>query len=465
MNMGSWPMKRNVYNRSCLIVVVFLFFLPYGPCIAQELISPVALTLSEAVHIAVGQNPIINAARHQVDANASKVQQANAWLYPQVDFTETFNRTNNPMWAFGTKLNQEAISQNDFDPDKLNDPDGINNFASAVSVQWPVYRGGQTRISIKQAKENRDAVSLELERTRQEVIAQTAVAYVGLLLANKNVAVVTQALETAKAHLKLVRSRFESGFVVKSDLLRAQVRIAELEQVRLQSESHVNVATAMLNAAMGEPIDQTIDPATPLENCRNMEESLEQWVSKALSNRPDLNRLQYQENIAQHEVAKTKAGHMPNLNLVGAYEINSEDFGDTADNYTLGAVMRINLFSGHGITSRTAETLASLRRIQSIKKAMDLGVRVETKKAFLEAQSAWERISVSQTAVSLAEEGLRIVNNRYKNGLLTMVSLLDSEVALQEARTRHFKAMHDYKIAKIKLAMAAGTIDVNLSEK
>ena len=127
--------------------------------------------------------------------------------------------------------------------------------------------------------------------------------------------------------------------------------------------------------------------------------------------------------------------------------------------------MRLNLFSGNGITSRTDEALASLKQVQSIKRAMDLGVRVETQKAFLEAQSAWERIGVSQTAVTQAGEGLRIVNNRYKNGLLAIVSLLDSEVALQQARTRHFQAMHDYKVARIKLALAAGTICVELIEE
>jgi outer membrane protein TolC len=51
--------------------------------------------------------------------------------------------------------------------------------------------------------------------------------------------------------------------------------------------------------------------------------------------------------------------------------------------------------------------------------------------------------------------------NRYQNGLLTMVSVLDAEVADQQARTLHFKALHDYKIARINLARASGIIDEN----
>jgi outer membrane protein len=68
---------------------------------------------------------------------------------------------------------------------------------------------------------------------------------------------------------------------------------------------------------------------------------------------------------------------------------------------------------------------------------------------------------VAQIAMQQADEGLRIVANRYQNGLLTLVSLLDAQVALQQARTQHFKALHDYKVARIDLALATGAIDKN----
>jgi outer membrane protein TolC len=92
---------------------------------------------------------------------------------------------------------------------------------------------------------------------------------------------------------------------------------------------------------------------------------------------------------------------------------------------------------------------------------MELGIQVQTREAFLTALSSWERIPVAHTAVDQAEEGLRIVKNRYKNGLITMVSLLDAEEARQQAHTNYFKALHDYKVARIELALASGTIDTD----
>jgi len=411
--------------------------------------------------MAVDQNPRITAAHDQLEISASKITQAQSGFYPQVYFSETFNRTTNPTWAFGTKLNQGVITLEDFNPNKLNDPEAINNFETAFVLDWSVFNGGRTRLGTKQSRENHQAASLMLKRTRQDVIANTASAYVGLLLARKNVNVVQKALTTAQAHLKLVQSRFKSGFVVKSDLLRAQVRIAELEQERLQAESQVKMSQAVLHAAMGTFGERSINPITPLERCWESKGSIEEWIAMALGNRPDLKQLRHRQTIAQDEMTKSRYEHLPTLNLVGTYQINSENFSEFADNYTVGAVARINLFSGHRISSKTKEAMAFLRLVQSTIKAMELGVRVETQKAFLQTQSAWKQIQVAQTAVTQAEEALRIVRNRYKSGLLTIVSLLDAEVASQQARTRHFKSMHDYKVARINLALAAGTIDTD----
>ena len=72
-----------------------------------------------------------------------------------------------------------------------------------------------------------------------------------------------------------------------------------------------------------------------------------------------------------------------------------------------------------------------------------------------------KRIQVAKTALNQAEESLRIVKNRYKNGLLTIVGLLDAEVARQQAHTDYFKALHDFKVAGIELALASGTIDAD----
>lgn len=455
---------KQVNCKVFLLVQTFVMLLLQAmPIIAVGQNAPPLqiLTLSESIQMAVQENPTIKAARFHEESLRPQAVQARSGFFPQVDFTETFNRTNSPMWAFATKLNQGVITQTDFNPEMLNEPDDINNFASAVSMTWTVYDGGRTKTDWKQAQHNQTIASLMLKQIRQNVIAQTAKAYIGMLLAKKNLLVINQSLDISETNLKMVRSRFTSGFVVKSDLLRAQVRVAELQQQHLQAESQVKVAQSMLNAAMGHTDDRPLHLVTVLEQCIETKGSIAEWTKIALSNRPDLEKLRYQEDIAKEEIDKTRADHFPDLKLVGNYEINSEDFSAGEDNYTVGAVMRVNLFSGNRISAKTKSARSTFHSSQELRKNLELLVRVQVSEAFLNTQSSWQRIHVAQTTVEQAEEGMRIVKNRYQNGLITIVDLLDAELTHQKSRTNHFKALHDYKVATINLAQAVGVIDTD----
>lgn len=446
-----------------LFVSAVFFSFPFfaGAADDQNEPLPEPLSMTEAIHIAAEQNPEIKAAQFQVDAVKSNSVKALSGYYPQLNFAQSFNRTTNPMWAFGTKLNQAVITQADFDPQRLNDPDAINNFASTFSLSWVIYEGGRTKIGWEQAKKNLSIASLTLERTRQNVIARTASAYVGLILAQKNIMVIKRALETATANLKMIQSRYDSGFVVKSDLLRAKVRIADLEQEMLLAKSRFKIQEAMLNASMGSSEANPLNPVTPLTVGSEIRDTIDNCINTALSKRPELENLRLEEEIAKKEVKKSRAGHYPDVNLIGNYEINSEDFNDTADNYTLGAVIRVNIFSGNRISEETKAAKSLVARVRELQKSIEQGIQVQVRKAFLKAKSARKRIVVAKIAVDQAEEGLRIVKNRYNNGLLTIVDLLDAELACQQARNNYFKALHDYKVARIELALASGTINMD----
>jgi outer membrane protein len=450
-------MKVIVLSLVCLFTMTMA-----APLIAAAADDGQPLTLEQAVAAALKHNPQVTAARHEETAAGHKTVAARSGLLPQVYASETYNHTNSPLWAFGTKLNQGVIQSSDFNPDALNDPDAVDNFATALSMSWNLYDGGRTWKAWDQARQGEKIAAFALQRSRQKVMAQAAEAYIGLLLAVENHAVVAQALETARAHMKLVQDRFRAGLAVKSDVLRAQVRIADLEQQRLMAHSQVQVAQAMLHAAMGQPDSGPIMPVTPIDRFSPTDGALDQWVQQALDRRLELKQVTAQADIAEKEIARARSGHYPTLALQGNYEINSEDFNDSHDNYTVGAVLRMNLYSGSRISAQTAAARANLSKVKARRKSMELGVRVETQRAFYMAQSTWKSIAVARQAVDQAEEGLRIVANRYSGGLLTIVDLLDAQTALQQARTHLFKAMHDYRVARIELALAAGSINNDL---
>lgn len=221
---------------------VFLVFVLIGLPIAPSICSATELSLSQAIEIGLKKSPLIKAGQFEIAASSARTAQIRSGLYPRVGLNGAFKRTTNPMWSFGTKLNQEQITASDFDPRKLNNPDPINNFTATISLTYPLYNHGQTRVGIEQAGLGENEAAMKLRRIRHEVIVRIVISYFDVLLAMEQLRVIEDALKTAQPHYRMIQARFDSGVVVKSDLLRAEVRVADLERQRLQAFSNIKVA-------------------------------------------------------------------------------------------------------------------------------------------------------------------------------------------------------------------------------
>ncbi len=439
------------------LALVFLFSFPFaGSRVGAQ--EPVSLTLAEAVEIALEKNPMIFAGDYLLEGSRHKIVQARSGLFPQLKVSERFTRTTNPMWSFGAKLNQEKITRADFDPRLLNHPDPIENFQTVLTITYPLYDRGKIRKGIEQARLYREAASLDHEAIGQEVAINAVTAYLNVLLAQEEVQVVQKSLDTARAHHRMIEARHKSGLVVKSDLLRSQVHVAQLEQELQSALASLEVAFGTLWSALGEKAPGKVSLTTRLEDITGTLSPLEEWLKKAFIMRPDLRKAQIELEIAKKELEKARAEYWPAIYLSGAYEINTEDFDETANSYSIGAVLELDLFSGFRTRAKVREAMAQVKRAEAMIQALKLRIQVEVKQAYYQARSAWNRISVARGAVQQAREALRIVRNRYETGLFHLVQLLDAETALQQARLNHIRALHGFHVAFARLSQASGTV-------
>lgn len=420
---------------------------------------PSALSLQQAVQIALGENPVLAAAKSQVEIAEQRVIQGRSGFLPRLNVSEGLQRTNNPTQVFSNKLNQENFTESDFAINRLNQPNAINDFATNFTASWPIYDGGRSWHGWQQAKIGKDASAYALERSRQQVIARTTAAYAGVLLAIENLAVVEAALKTAGANLSIASNRYGSGMAVKSDLLQAQVRQSDLEQQKLMVESQIEVGRSILNAAMGVPDQLRFELTDRLETPLSLDGTIESWLSISQDRRLDLKELNAREAMAKEEIEKAKAAYLPSLDLIGNYQIHTEDFDGSADNYSVGAVVSLNIFSGLETSAKVSEAQAALRQVQALRRQMQSQVALEVRQTYVQAASAFQRISVARQMMVQAEESLRIVANRYATGLLTIVDMLTAETTLQQARTTFAQTLHDYSVGKTNLRLAAGVLD------
>jgi outer membrane protein TolC len=186
---------------------------------------------------------------------------------------------------------------------------------------------------------------------------------------------------------------------------------------------------------------------------------LETWLATAREQRLELQEIDLREAMARKEIEKARAGHLPNLNLVGNYQIHTEDFDGSGDSYSVGAVLSLNLFSGLAPSAKVSEAQASRRQIQALRRQMESQVFLEVRQAYTQTASALQRIGVADQAALQAEEALRIVADRYNSGLLTIVDLLTAEVSLQQARSSQARARHDVTVGRTHLRLAAGVLE------
>lgn len=448
-------MVRETTMRRLLFVPVYLLFflMPDGASGTEG-----AISLQEAIGAALSANPQLLAIQARRDAALDQHAQARAGMLPQVYFTQSFQRTTNPMWVLGTKLNQGVMTAGDFAPELLNDPDAIDNTCSRFWFLWPLL-DAPTFYGWQQADLAREAAVHGHDRAKQETIAQTVAAYADLISAGHQVAVTDKAIDTAETHLKMIEKRFDTGMVVKSDVLRAKVHLAELEQHRAIAKSAAAVARAALNTVMGRDTGEQVSPTDDLAQTQGFLPELPELIDVAVTQRPDLKQAVIQETIAEKELRKARSGHFPALHLNGGYEFNSEDFDDANENYTIGAELTVNLFSGGLITGKSREAANGLLEIRFRKQALVQQIRLETEKAYYDYLSAEARIAASRLAVQNAEETLRIVTNRYETGLLNIVSLLDAELSAYRCQTGYYTALQDQVKARVRLALATGRLD------
>lgn len=424
--------------------------------------TPQRLTLSEAVAMALREQPVLRAAGEAIEAARARVDAARAGFFPRVDFSEGFARSNDQVFAFGTKLRQGRFGSADFAIDRLNRPDPTSNFQTRLSLSQSLFAGGRTLRATEQADLGARAAVVARGRTVQEVAFGVARAYYGVQEAQERLSVLEAAIRAARGNRDLIRDRFEVGLVVEADLLAAEVRLAALEQEAIAVRYALEVAQATLNDAMGLPLETAFELADPLVE-RPPRFGLEGDLERlALEQRPDYRETALREESTRKAVQSARGAFLPSVDLQAAYELNH--FNPTAngqDNWSVGVVLSFNLFRGGADRARLVEASAEVERVRALRVRQASAIRLEVQRATREVRAAREQVAVGARAVGQAEERLRISRDRYEGGLSTIVDLLAAESALMEARGNRAAALIRHNVSLAALELALGTIDAS----
>lgn len=372
-------------------------------------------------------------------------QQSNALFLPNINVSHTGIVTTNPLMAFGSKLNQEVLTASDFNPALLNDPARTQNFATKFEIQQPLINidgiyGRQA------AKSKMEAYQLQTDRTKEYLELEMSKSYMQLQLAYRAVKVLEKANATGKANLKLVQNYFQQGLLQKTDLLNVQVRVNEITNQLQYAKSNIQNASDYLAFLLNEETKgKTYKPSEELETAISVE-----TIAVSLSeNRKDIQAMNKSTTAYQKMYMSSKMNFLPKLNAFGSYELYDKNFlGTSAKGYLVGAQISWNVFDGYKSIGKMNKAKADFQKAEVETEQYKKQSQLELNKTNRQLIDAENKVTLSQLAFEQAQEGYRIRQNRFSQGLEKTTDLLQSETQMIQKELEHLQAVFEYNFTK-----------------
>lgn len=411
---------------------------------AQE-IKPISR--QEAIEMVKENNRDIKISQQEFLESRGDFRQTNAIFLPNLTVSHSGITTTNPLMAFGSKLNQEIVTQNDFNPELLNNPDRITNFTTKIEVEQPLINidGIYQR---KAAKRKMDANALKTERTIDYMVLEVEKSYMQLQLAYQAVAVLKDSQKAALANKKLAGDSFKQGYLQRSDVLAVEIRVSEVNNQLQYAKSNVVNASDYLGYLLSEPINTIFQPTDPLEVSLPAQGELEHVPSE----RADIRAMELATEAYGEMLQADKMSFLPRLNAFGSYELyDDEIFAGDASGYLAGIQLKWDVFEGYKRFGKLQKSQATYEKAKLEYDSYLSQSEMEKNRASRAVKDAENNLSLTRLALEQAEESLRIRTNRFQQGLEKTSDLLSAEAQLSQKQLEYAQTIFEYNFAQAQL--------------
>jgi outer membrane protein len=364
--------------------------------------------------------------------------------------------TTDPIGAFGTTLRQRAITQQDFDPARLNFPATARNVVGALVAEVPLFNA-DAWAGRRAAGEASTAAAARADWTRVDSRSDVIRAYFGTALAAEQIGTYEAGVRAAQGHVRQAQAMTDNGLVTASDALLAQVKAGDVEIGLLNAKGNAANALRGLATLLGAP-DASALPSTPLPTSDRVREVVTLLRDATpTTTRADIVAAEGQRAAAVADARRAQGLFLPRINAFARYDWNDPRrvFGGE-HNWTAGVMASWSIF---GAGSEIAETQAATSR----RRAADAMADGATAQAALEvAQTttaldvALARLTIADRSVAQATDAARIVGRRYAGGLATIVELFDATAMETQATLAASAARYDALVALAQHLQATG---------
>jgi outer membrane protein TolC len=417
-----------------------------------------ALSLTEAAATAVRNHPAVRSAELGVDIASSRINDAHTGKLPSIRISEIVTRGNNPVFVFGSLLEQSRFRPENFELSSLNNPASLTNWRTSLTVDLPVLDQRKTAGRVAQAGIAWNEADLQRTLVEQSVRLGVVRDYFALVTAKAALAVTSDAVTMAEADVKRTRDRHAAGLAVLSDVLAAELQLAEFKQQRIQAEGNVRTATAALNVSMGSSSGAQYDLTSALIPRSFVVATQSQLMARAFEHRPESLQALSRIESADELVKERRGEYSPGVSIFGNVASSSRAFTSGSSDYAAGISVNFDLLNP-GRAARLDQARIERKRVEAAREHILNEIQLEVIRALENYVVAEHQLEVAEAALSLAVEGLRITQDRYEEGLTTITDLLRAQTALVRARMNALSSRSNQYVGYAGLLFATGDLN------
>jgi len=401
------------------------------------------LTLMEAQAIAIQNHPQIQAATHLASAAAAQAKEVQSAYYPQ---------------ASGAVTGVEAQTSTRIGAGFLNSPSLFDKFADGVSVSQLVTDFGRTHELSKSSHFHAQAVQEGVVTTRADVLLRVNLTYFALLKAQS---VLKVAEETVKARQLVVdqvsalaKSNLKSGL----DVSFANVDLARAQLLLVQAQNDVQSAYAQLSDALGYQDQRTFQLADePLPG--SPPPDVAPLIMEAMQNRPEIIRQGLDVKSAQSYATAERDLWFPTISAAGVSGLIPYRQPPLQSHYAAaGFNVNVPIFNGRLFNALHTEASARARAQEQFFRDLQNRVAQDVRTAWLNAISAYQRLSLTQQLLNQTTQAFDLAQARYGLGLSSIIELSQAQLNLTQAQIEQVSAQYDYESQMSNLDYQLGRV-------
>jgi len=345
-------------------------------------------------------------------------------------------------------------------------PDVPNNYTTRLEMRWPIYTGGRTDALERAARAEAEAVGAERQTAQADLRLEVTRAYWALVTARASLDVLEQGVARSQAHVNDANQRFMAGLVPPNEVSSAAAQEARARMMAIEARTQRDVTSAELARLIGVSPDQPLEPTGDLGRATTVFPAkpldIGPLVESARAARQERRALEQRVTAADAQRDAAAAGRLPTIQFLGGVDYarpNPKIFprADVAqDSWDVGVGASWSLWDGGRTVAEVAQARAVSQAASERLKEFDSQLGVEVRQRSLEVESAVASVAAATSGVTAAADARRVVDERYRAGVIAGIEVLDAEYALLQAQLDLTRAQATVRLTEAQLTRALG---------